>query len=104
MAGTSEAERPFIGRPEAVDALRRRIDAVQTGLGTLTVVEGEAGVGKTTLVQGILAEARGKGILVLSARAPSLENPPPLFLLRAALASARPGAGPRSEAPVASSI
>lgn len=105
MAGTSEAERPFIGRPEAVDALRRRIDAVRTGLGTLTVVEGEAGVGKSTLVAGIVEEARAKGMLVLAARAPSLENPPPLLLLRQALASARQTSGaPAAEEPRVSSI
>lgn len=89
MAGTSGAERPFVGRPEAVDALRRRSDAVRFGRGGLTVIEGEAGVGKSTLVDGIVREVRAKGLQVLVARARSLENPPPLLLLREALTSAQ---------------
>jgi tetratricopeptide (TPR) repeat protein len=87
MAGTSGAERPFVGRPEAVDALRRRSDAVRFGRGGLTVIEGDAGVGKSTLVDGIVREVRAKGLQVLVARARSLENPPPLLLLREALDS-----------------
>jgi len=89
MAGTSGAERSFIGRPEAVDALRRRSDAVRFGRGGLTIIEGEAGVGKSTLVDGIIREVRAKGLQVLLARARSLENPPPLLVLREALSSAR---------------
>jgi tetratricopeptide (TPR) repeat protein len=87
MPGAAKAERPFIGRPEAVDALRRRSDAARGGRGGLTVLEGEAGVGKSTLVEGLLQEARAKGLRVLTARAPSLENPPPYYLIREALAS-----------------
>ena len=87
MPGAAGSERPFIGRPEVVDALRRRSDAARGGRGGLTVVEGEAGVGKTTLVDGLVRDARSKGLRVLSARAASLENPPPFRLLRDALAS-----------------
>src|SRR4029077_12502327 len=81
MAGTSGAERPFVGRPESGVALRRRSDAVRFGRGGLTVIEGEAGVGKSTLIDGIVREVRAKGLQVLMARARSLENPPPLLLL-----------------------
>ncbi|MCI4360879.1 MAG: AAA family ATPase, partial [Thermoplasmata archaeon] len=91
MPGATGAERPFIGRPEAVDALRRRSDAARGGRGGLTLIEGEAGVGKTTLVDGLIRDARSKGLRVLSARAPSLENPPPFHLIREALGSRRPG-------------
>jgi tetratricopeptide (TPR) repeat protein len=87
MPGAASSERPFIGRPEAVDALRRRGDAARAGRGGLTVIEGEAGVGKTSLVDGLVREARAKGLRVLAARAPSLENPPPYLLIREALAS-----------------
>jgi tetratricopeptide (TPR) repeat protein len=98
MPGAAKAERPFIGRPEAVDALRRRGDAARGGRGGLTVIEGEAGVGKTSLVDGLVREARSKGLRVLSARAASLENPPPYLLIREALASR----GDESEVPVSS--
>jgi len=88
MAGSTRVERPFVGRPEAVDALRRRSDGVRAGRGGLTVIEGEAGVGKSTLVEGLVRDARAKGLRVLVARARSLDNPPPYQLLNEALASA----------------
>ena len=89
MAGSARVERPFIGRPEAVDALRRRSDAVRLGRGGLTVIEGEAGVGKSTLVDGVVRDARAKGIGVLVARARALDNPPPFQLLKDALGSSQ---------------
>ncbi|MCI4354483.1 MAG: AAA family ATPase, partial [Thermoplasmata archaeon] len=95
MPGAAATERPFIGRPETVDALRRRSDAARSGRGGFTVVEGEAGVGKTTLVDGLVRDARAKGLAVLFARAPSLENPPPYHLLREALTSRTTESEPR---------
>ncbi len=85
MAGSPRVERPFVGRPEAVDALRRRSDAVRLGRGGLTVIEGEAGVGKSTLVAGLLADARLKGLRTLFARPTGSDNPPPFQLLKEAL-------------------
>ncbi len=100
MPGAAGVERPLIGRPESVDALRRRGDAARDGRGGFTVIEGEAGVGKTTLVEGLVREARSKGLHVLFARAPSLENPPPYHLVREALASrVRSAERPRASLP-----
>ena len=96
MAGSARVERPFVGRPEAVDALRRRSDAVRLGRGGLTIVEGEPGVGKSTLIEGMVREARGKGIQVLLARARALDNPPPYQLLKDALGMRTPEAGAES--------
>lgn len=104
MAAGAGATRPFIGRPEAVDALRRRGDAARAGRGGLTLVEGEAGVGKSVLVQELVAEGRAKGMEVLSARAPALDDPPPFLLIREALASpsrVAPEAGARAVAAIA---
>ncbi|HUJ77985.1 MAG TPA: BREX system ATP-binding domain-containing protein, partial [Thermoplasmata archaeon] len=81
------AERPFVGRLEAVDALRRRRDAAADGRGGLTLLEGEVGVGKSTLLTIVIEEAREKGMRVLTGRAPALENPPPFLLARSALES-----------------
>lgn len=88
MAGSSRVERPFVGRPEAVDALRRRSDAVRLGRGGLTVIEGESGVGKTTLVEGVVHDARTKGLHALVARPRAVDNPPPFQLLKDALTGA----------------
>ena len=95
MAGSSRVERPFVGRPEAVDALRRRSDSVRLGRGGLTVIEGESGVGKTTLVDGVVRDARAKGLRVLVARPRAVDNPPPYQLLKEALSGAGGAAADR---------
>lgn len=81
------AARPFVGRLGAVDALRRRTDAAMAGRGGFTFLEGEAGVGKSTLLAEVIRSAQEKGLHLLVGRAPSLENPPPFLLLRRALES-----------------
>lgn len=88
MAAAAADEPPFIGRIEAVDALRRRSVRAREGRGGLTLVEGEAGVGKSLLVRRLVEEARAAGLRVLLVRAAALENPPPLHLVRAALQEA----------------
>jgi tetratricopeptide (TPR) repeat protein len=81
--------RPFVGRPDALDSLRRRRDLARDGRGGLTLVEGNAGVGKSTLVGQLAAEARAKGLRVIVTRTLALESPPPLHLLRELLAQAK---------------
>src|SRR5580700_530514 len=90
--GTPGVARPFVGRLEVLDTLRRRRDLARDGLGGLTVVEGNAGVGKSTLVEQLSAEARAKGLRVVVTRTLALENPPPLQLLREVLAQAKAAA------------
>ncbi|MCI4356392.1 MAG: tetratricopeptide repeat protein [Thermoplasmata archaeon] len=82
---TAGGGRPFVGRLEVLDSLRRRRDLARDGRGGLTIVEGDAGVGKSTLVEQLAAEARQKGLRVVVTRTPALENPPPLELLREVL-------------------
>jgi tetratricopeptide (TPR) repeat protein len=95
--------RPFIGRLDAVDALRRRTDAAVDGEGGLTLLDGESGVGKSLLLETVLEGARARGLHVLAGRAPALENPPPFLLLRRALESASAVAAP-SDASASSSL
>lgn len=52
---------PMVDRGEALDRLRRDWHRVQRGSGCLTLVEGEAGVGKTRLVKTFLHEAASAG-------------------------------------------
>jgi tetratricopeptide (TPR) repeat protein len=82
--------RAFVGRLEVLDELRRRADRVRGGVGGLTLVEGEAGVGKSTLITELVTEARAKGMEVLVGRSAPFDDPPPLYPVRAALESHRP--------------
>ena len=97
MAAALRPERPFIGRLEVLDALRRRSDGALGGQGGLTFIEGESGVGKSTLIDALLPELRGRGFRVLTGRSSNLDNPPPLNQIRSALEEAPPTA-PEAEA------
>jgi len=81
--------RPFVGRIDTVEALRRRLEDARAGIGGVTLLVGDTGVGKSTLVAHLVDEARARGLLVLSGRALALDDPPPFSLIRAALESAR---------------
>ncbi|HTT26016.1 MAG TPA: BREX system ATP-binding domain-containing protein, partial [Thermoplasmata archaeon] len=86
-AGPEPSPRTFIGRTEAVDQLRRRVDEARAGRGGLSLVVGEVGIGKTALMRLVAQECRDRGMSVLSARAGGLDLPPPLQLIRDALAT-----------------
>ncbi len=85
MAAALRPERSFIGRVEVVDALRRRSDAAVGGTGGFTLIEGDVGVGKSTLIDFLVPEIRARGVRVLLGRVSTLDNPPPLHLIRNAL-------------------
>jgi predicted ATPase len=78
---------PLIGRPEVAEALRRRQAEVRQGRGGVTLLEGEAGVGKSTLLAQLLAQAKTDSFRVLDARAAFSDDPPPLRVLRDAFRS-----------------
>jgi tetratricopeptide (TPR) repeat protein len=86
--GPEAPHRPFIGRSDAVDQLRRRVDEARAGRGGLSLVVGEAGIGKSSLLRLVAKECADRGMIVLTAKAGGLDNPPPLQLIRDALASA----------------
>jgi tetratricopeptide (TPR) repeat protein len=77
--------RPFIGRHETLAAFRDRRDQVAAGHGAVSVLEGEAGVGKSTLLAIVLEESRRKGDRVLLARGHRAGTAPPFQLIREAL-------------------
>ena len=65
-SATPAAATPFVGRSDAEAAL---VDAVHAGGdGTVIVVEGEAGIGKSRLVTEVLDHVRGEGRTALVAR------------------------------------
>jgi len=59
---------PFVGRGDALRALHAQYECLGTD-GRVVLVEGEAGIGKTRLVEEFLATLRGDGARVLAGRA-----------------------------------
>jgi len=55
----------------------------------VTLLVGDAGVGKSTLVADLVREIRGRGVRMLVGRAAAHDNPPPFSLLQSAIESAR---------------
>jgi tetratricopeptide (TPR) repeat protein len=90
--------RPWVGRVEAVEALHRRFEDARAGNGGVTLLVGDTGVGKSTLVGGLVRDMRRRGVRVLEGRAPAVDAPPPFALIRGALEGAREGGGPEVEA------
>ena len=86
---------PPIGREPELAELRRLCEAALGGERQLVVVRGEAGIGKTTLVDGVAAEASARGAWrVAAGRCPEPQGPvePYLPILEALAALARGGA------------
>jgi tetratricopeptide (TPR) repeat protein len=92
--------RRFVGRGETVELLQRRFEEARAGVGGVTLVVGETGVGKTTLVDHLLGGFRSRGVRTLIGRAVPVDDPPPYSLLQSAFDSLGPetelGSGPES--------
>jgi hypothetical protein len=54
----------FVGRTRELADLDRRLAAARSGQGSLVLVEGEAGAGKTAQAQALVARVRGTGVQV----------------------------------------
>jgi class 3 adenylate cyclase/tetratricopeptide (TPR) repeat protein len=61
----SEDRTPFVGRDLERSALRLSVDRAEAGHGSLVLLNGGSGVGKTRLAEEIGAEARRRGMLFL---------------------------------------
>lgn len=72
-----QAPLPFIGRKTEYAWLFRQWDAAQSNNGVLTLVQGEAGVGKTRLVEELLRYAVGTDAMVLRGRCYQFEHEVP---------------------------
>ena len=81
----SSPGRPFIGRPEVLQAFQLRHAEVLRGHGALSLLTGESGVGKSTFLDHFLKECHDRGDRVLRARARRGPEPPPFQLIRDAL-------------------
>jgi class 3 adenylate cyclase len=56
---------PFVGRLAELATLERSVQAAHSGVGGLVMLAGEAGIGKTRLVEEVAARARRSGARVL---------------------------------------
>ncbi|HEX5503827.1 MAG TPA: AAA family ATPase, partial [Thermomicrobiales bacterium] len=82
------------GRDRELGVLRARLAATLVGRGSLVLIGGEAGIGKTALGEAALAEAIGQGALVLVGRCYDLSETPPYGPWVEAFARALGGDGP----------
>jgi DNA-binding CsgD family transcriptional regulator len=67
----------LVGRDRELALLRAYLDVALTGQGSLILIGGEAGIGKTVLAEAILSEAKAQGALVLVGRCYDLSETPP---------------------------
>jgi predicted ATPase len=72
----------LVGRERELATLRGALDAALAGRGSLMLIGGEAGIGKTALAEATLAGAAQWGALVLVGRCYDLSVTPPYGLWR----------------------
>ncbi len=78
----------LVGRERELVALHERLDAALAGQGSLVLIGGEAGIGKTALAEALCREAAERGALVLVGRCYDLSETPPYGPWAEALARA----------------
>ncbi len=88
-AGSRSLDVPVVGRDAERLLLRSCIDRVATGRGLATVIEGDAGIGKSRLVHDCLAAAAATGFHVWSSAGHELARERPFGMLTEALAVVR---------------
>lgn len=64
----------LVARQEALATLTKRLHEVKEGQSRLTIIEGEAGIGKSQLVNAIVRRARNYGLVTLMGRGRSIEQ------------------------------
>src|SRR5262245_4544574 len=67
----------FVGRERELGVLRQHLDVTVGGHGSLILISGEAGIGKTTLAETICRDAATQGALVLAGSCYDLTETPP---------------------------
>ena len=67
-ASALHATTPLVGREREQATLREALAAALAGRGSLVLIGGEAGIGKTALAEATLAEAGSQGVLTLVGR------------------------------------
>lgn len=87
----------LFGRSSELTHLRDALDLVATGRSRTVMVEGEAGIGKSRLVEELLVAALLAGFDVIAGRAEELERMRPFGAIADAIATAEPSGRQTSE-------
>lgn len=74
---TVELGAPFVGRATLLERLARVRTVMETGRGQVVLLEGEAGIGKTSLVQRMVATS--PGVRLVTGRCPQRAGAPPFW-------------------------
>jgi class 3 adenylate cyclase/predicted ATPase len=69
----------LVGREEESGLLRRRWEQSKAGLGQVVFISGEAGIGKSALVEGLRAQVRAEGLPRLAYRCSPYHTTSPLY-------------------------
>ena len=99
-AVTSPPTRPFAGRAAELAVLDQALNAAAAGATPVVSVEGEAGIGKSTLVDHWARTAQSLGAIVLSGRCDELGRDLPLQPVSDALAAHLSAAGTEQAATI----
>jgi hypothetical protein len=67
----------LVGREAEIRVLAEALDRVASGLPSIVPIEGEAGIGKSRVLEEALQDARGRGMQVVAGRAMELEQARP---------------------------
>jgi DNA-binding CsgD family transcriptional regulator/DNA polymerase III delta prime subunit len=86
----------LLERTHELAAVDDALQAARAGRGSLTLIEGPPGIGKTELLAAAVARAQRFGLLVLSTDGDELESPAPYAVVRRLFASALTALDPAS--------
>ncbi len=73
----------LVGREKEQALLAQKLAALQAGKSGIIILEGEAGIGKSSIVQNLLLEAQNANIMTLLGEADAIEHASPYFAWRA---------------------
>ena len=89
---------PLVGRASEMESLGRLLDRARAGRGSVALIEGEPGIGKTRLLGEMLAEAGALGFVVLQGAAEEMEQDRPFGPIAEALSLRLDAGDPRRSA------
>ncbi|HET9082063.1 MAG TPA: AAA family ATPase [Trebonia sp.] len=93
-AGVQDRQPLILDREAELAAVRQAVTAVASGRGSLILMQGSAGIGKTSMLRAACAEAAAHGLRTLTARGLPLEQGFSYGIARQLLEPVRAAAGP----------